>query len=161
MRFVCYFCGNLVVVAITGPSAFNPHLRSPQHYHLPFLNCFTISQRNLNRILAHVRPATNSNNSTHNLAHHPARSPEDFDHLCDLVTEAWNRCVNDRNTSTRPTELHGIFVLGDIIAGREAGFGLPPVSATSSTCSHQWTTHATWTIGQEWQEQDAATRLNF
>lgn len=74
-----------------------------------------MSKRNLNRIIAHVRSGGGC-------------STDDFNHLCDLVTEAWNRCVNDGNTPRRPTELHGIFVMGSIVAGTEAGFSLPPVS---------------------------------
>lgn len=73
-----------------------------------------VQKRNLNRIIAHVRGGG-------------GRSTDDFNHLCDLVTEAWNRCVNDGNTQKRPTELHGIFVMGSIVAGTEAGFSLPPV----------------------------------
>ena len=73
------------------------------------------SQRNLNRILAYVRPGQ-------------SRTSEDFHRLCDLVTTAWNRIVDDVSTNKRPTELHGIFVMGSIIAGTEAGFALPEVS---------------------------------
>lgn len=56
------------------------------------------------------------------------RSTDDFNQLCDLVTEAWNRSVNDRNSEKRPTELSGVLVIGNILAGTEAGFSLPPVA---------------------------------
>ena len=68
-------------------------------------------QRNLNRILAYVRSGQ-------------SRTSEDYHRLCDAVTTAWNR-IFDSTRSNRPTELHGIFVMGSIIAGTEAGFWLP------------------------------------
>lgn len=70
-------------------------------------------------ILAHVRTG-------------PSRSTSDFNALCADLTAAWDEIVKPLPKVRRSApdtdeerELYSVFVLGDIVAGREAGFEIP------------------------------------
>ncbi|TKA77197.1 hypothetical protein B0A49_01842 [Cryomyces minteri] len=74
-------------------------------------------RRQTNRILAHVR-------------HGPSRTQDDYADLCSKITKVWDATVplprHPFNATGRvDVELRAIFVLGDIVAGMEAGFVLP------------------------------------
>jgi len=65
-------------------------------------------RRRVNWIMAHVR-------------HGPSRTQEHYASVCTAVASAWASIVG----TTPEFELRGIFVLGDIVAGWEAGFPIP------------------------------------
>jgi hypothetical protein len=68
-------------------------------------------QRTVNYILAHVR-------------HGPSRTQEHYNSVCASIASAWASIIG----TTPELELRGIFILGDIVAGWEAGFQLEAVS---------------------------------
>lgn len=68
-----------------------------------------IPQRNTNRLLAHIRTG-------------PSRTTEDYNSLTSSLNKAWCEIVG----STGEQELGAVFILGDIVAGSEAGFVFPP-----------------------------------
>ena len=72
------------------------------------------SQSTGNCILAHVR-------------HGPSRTRENYSDLCASIEYAWNGILrgNYPDGSKIPSTLT-IFILGDILAGHEAGMAMPP-----------------------------------
>jgi len=66
-------------------------------------------QRNTNRLLAHIRTG-------------PSRTLEDYNSLTSSLNKAWSSIVG----STGEQELRALFILGDIVAGSEAGLAFPP-----------------------------------
>lgn len=74
-------------------------------------------QRSKSHILAHVRTGA-------------SRTSADFDALCAEIAGAWEEIVEPMPKVRRGEEggdrgLYSVFVLGDIVAGREAGFAIP------------------------------------
>ena len=65
-----------------------------------------------NRILAHIRPGG-------------SRSRDDLNVLCAKVKEAWDEVFEGDEVFDGGNRLHAVFVLGDIVAGMEAGLTLP------------------------------------
>ena len=68
-------------------------------------------------ILAHVRTG-------------PSRKTSEFNALCSDVTAAWDEIVKPlpkvkRSAPDEERGLYSVFVLGDIVAGMEAGFAIP------------------------------------
>ncbi|KAL8846320.1 MAG: hypothetical protein Q9221_008586 [Calogaya cf. arnoldii] len=66
-----------------------------------------------NRILAHIRPGA-------------SRSKEDFHELCVRLRGSWDQIVEGKG------KLDAIFILGDIVAGMEAGLMLPDAGMDST-----------------------------
>ena len=69
-------------------------------------------QNSVNRILAHVR-------------HGPSRTQDDYNALLASIQDAWNEIIVWENEGAHDTVLKTIFVLGNIVAGREWGMPLP------------------------------------
>jgi phenylpyruvate tautomerase PptA (4-oxalocrotonate tautomerase family) len=73
-------------------------------------------RRTKSHILAHVRTGA-------------SRSNKDFNALCADLFTAWNEIVPlpkiKRSAPDEDRSLHGVFVLGDLVAGMEAGFTVP------------------------------------
>jgi F0F1-type ATP synthase assembly protein I len=55
------------------------------------------------------------------------RTKEDFDDLAVKIVEAWNDIVNGQKAGNEESELKAVFIVGEIVAGVEAGFVLPKV----------------------------------
>ena len=66
-------------------------------------------QRKINLIQAHLR-------------HGPNRTMEQYNEVCSAISSVWKSIVG----TTPELELRAIFILGDVTAGYEAGFPIPP-----------------------------------
>ena len=76
-------------------------------------------QRTVNYILAHVR-------------HGPSRTQEHYNSVCASIASAWASIIG----TTPELELRGIFILGDIVAGWEAGFPVPQAGQDKAWLKH-------------------------
>lgn len=75
-------------------------------------------QKKTNRIKAYVRVGS--------------RTKADFDEMALEVVDIWNAIVNGGETSKdESSKLQAVFVIGEIVAGVEAGFVLPAVRSSS------------------------------
>ena len=76
-------------------------------------------QRTVNYILAHVR-------------HGPSRTQEHYNSVCTAIASAWASIIG----TTPELEMRGIFILGDIVAGWEAGFPVPQAGQDKAWLKH-------------------------
>ena len=76
-------------------------------------------KRTVNYILAHVR-------------HGPSRTQEHYNSVCASIASAWASIIG----TTPELELRGIFMLGDIVAGWEAGFPIPQAGEDKAWLKH-------------------------
>jgi len=100
-----------------------PYLSSTQaeirSYCLTRLTLSLAIQRTVNYILAHVR-------------HGPSRTQEHYNSVCASIASAWASIIG----TTSELELRGIFILGDIVAGWEAGFPIPQAGQDKAWLKH-------------------------
>ncbi len=101
--------------AVTNPSSFKIILKRAFEFQGRSQSDTERRQERTNRIKAHVRVGQ--------------RTKEDFDDLALKIVDAWNAVVDSaEEPGDGSRELRTVFVVGEIVAGVEAGLVLPGVS---------------------------------
>ncbi|GIZ44097.1 hypothetical protein CKM354_000730600 [Cercospora kikuchii] len=94
-----------------------------------FVNVGFVDQSKVNTYVA-GKPRK-GNSIAANVRVGPSRTQKDWDQLCEEVVAAWQKIVPD-------AELRGVFILGSMTAGWEAGFTMPSAGQDVQWLKDNW-----------------------